>query len=101
MPIRPMRHRSGCACLWRSAFGRWRFWRRGLSSAIACWLWLAALAIACAIWLPGAAPYFLFPSLVAAPLLLATVRGGREVALFVAALAALVIWIGFAAIGEH
>ncbi|HEX4026481.1 MAG TPA: M20/M25/M40 family metallo-hydrolase [Rhizomicrobium sp.] len=72
-----------------------------LSSAIACWLWLAALAIACAIWLPGAVPYFLFPSLVAAPLLLATVRGGRAFALFAAALPALVIWIGFVAIGEQ
>lgn len=70
------------------------------SSAIACWLWFAALAIACAVWLPGATPYFLFPSLVAAPLLLATVRGGREVALFLAALAALLIWIGFVVIGE-
>ena len=70
------------------------------SGAIASWLWLAALAIACAIWLPGATPYFLFPSLVAAPMLLATVRAGRGPALFIAALANLVIWIGFAAIGE-
>jgi hypothetical protein len=71
------------------------------AGAIACWLWLAALAIACAIWLPGAVPYFLFPSLGAAPLLLATVRGGREMALFVAAPAALLIWIGFVGIGEQ
>ena len=67
---------------------------------IACWLWLAALAVACAIWLPGATPYFLFPALVAAPLLLATVRSGRAPALFIAALPTLVIWMGFAAIGE-
>jgi hypothetical protein len=71
------------------------------SSAIACWLWLAALAIGCAIWLPGATPYFLFPALVGAPLLLATVRSGRGPALFIAALPALLIWIGFAAIGEQ
>jgi len=71
-----------------------------LSGAIACWLWLSALAVACAIWLPGATPYFLFPSLVAAPLLLATVRRGRGPALFIAALPALIIWIGFVAIGE-
>jgi len=84
------------------AFGVWAvaLLAARFSSAIACWLWLAGLAIACAIWLPGATPYFLFPSLVAAPLLLVTVRGGREVALFVAALSALVIWIGFVAIGE-
>lgn len=72
-----------------------------LSGAVACWLWFAGLGVACAIWMPGATPYFLFPSLVAAPLLLMTVRGGREAALFIAALAALVIWIGFAAIGEE
>jgi hypothetical protein len=70
------------------------------SGAIACWLWLAGLAVLCAIWLPGATPYFLFPSLVAAPLLLATVRAGRGPALLIAAVPALVIWIGFAAIGE-
>jgi hypothetical protein len=71
-----------------------------LSSAIACWLWLSGLAIACAIWLPGATPYFLFPSLVAAPLLLATTRHRRGPALFIAAVPALIIWIGFVAIGE-
>ena len=85
------------------AFGVWAIalLAARFSSAIACWLWLSALAIACAIWMPGAAPYFLFPSLVAAPLLLATVRVGREAALFLAALPALMIWIGFAAIGEQ
>ncbi|HET7084968.1 MAG TPA: M20/M25/M40 family metallo-hydrolase [Rhizomicrobium sp.] len=62
--------------------------------AITCWLWFAGLAIACALFAPGLAPYFLFPSLVAAPLLLATVRGGRGLALFAAALAALAVWIG-------
>jgi hypothetical protein len=70
------------------------------AGAIACWLWFAGLAIACALWLPGLSPYFLFPSLVAAPLLLLTLRGGRDFALFVSALAALVIWIGFNAGGE-
>jgi Peptidase family M28 len=70
------------------------------SGGIACWLWFAGLAIVCAVLAPGLTPYFLFPSLVAAPLLLATVRGGREPALFVAALAALIIWIGLNASGE-
>jgi Peptidase family M28 len=84
------------------AFGVWAaaLLTARLSGALACWLWLAALAIACALWLPGATPYFLFPSLVAAPLLLATVRGGRGPALLIAAVPALVIWIGFVAIGE-
>jgi hypothetical protein len=84
------------------AFGAWAMavftarWAGGIAS----WLWLSALAIVCAIWVPGVTPYFLFPVLVAAPLLLASVRGGRGGALLVAALAALVIWLGLAAGGE-
>lgn len=70
------------------------------AGAVACWLWFSGLGIAAAIWAPGLAPYFLFPSLVAAPLLLASVRGGRGFALFLAALPALVIWIGFNAGSE-
>jgi hypothetical protein len=64
------------------------------AGGIACWLWFGALAIAGAIFAPGLVPYFLCPALVAAPLLLATVRGGRGAALFVSALAAAIIWIG-------
>jgi hypothetical protein len=63
----------------------------GRAGAIACWLWLAGLAIVCAIWAPGLAPYFLFPALVAAPLLL--VRVGN-LTLFAASLVGLVIWLG-------
>jgi hypothetical protein len=79
------------------AFGAWGMmlllaeW----AGAIACWLWFAGLAVLSAIFLPGLTPYFLFPSLIAAPLLLLTVRSGRGFALFVSALAALVIWLGF------
>jgi hypothetical protein len=64
------------------------------ADAIACWLWVAGLAIVCAIWAPGAAPYFLFPALIAAVMLLASARGGREFALFFAAVAGLVVWLG-------
>jgi hypothetical protein len=82
---------------WSLAFGVWGV---GLFTArwaggIACWLWFAALAIATAIWLPGFSPYFLFPALVAAPLLLATVRGGRGLAYVLSALAALAVWVPF------
>jgi hypothetical protein len=70
------------------------------AGAIASWLWLAGLAVAASIWAPGVTPYFLFPSLVAAPLLLLTLRGWRGPALVVAALAAMTIWIGFVAGGE-
>jgi hypothetical protein len=70
------------------------------AGAVASWLWFAALAIACAIFAPGVTPYFLFPALVAAPLLLATVHGGRTAAVFVAALAAMVIWLSLCALTE-
>ena len=70
------------------------------AAAIACWLWFAALAIVCALLVPGLTPYFLFPALVAAPLLLVTVRGGREFALLLSAVAALIVWLGLNASGE-
>jgi hypothetical protein len=87
---------------WSLAFGVWGMtlitarWAGG----IACWLWFAGLAVITAIWLPGFSPYFLFPSLVAAPLLLATVRGGRGAAYFLSALAVLAIWAAFNAGSE-
>jgi len=71
------------------------------AAAIACWLWFAALAIGCALLVPGLTPYFLFPALVAAPLLLVTVRGGRDVALLLAAVAGLIVWLGLNASGEE
>jgi hypothetical protein len=79
------------------AFGVWAaaLWVASAAGPIACWLWFAGLAVVSAIFLPGLTPYFLFPSLIAAPLLLLTARGGRGFALFVSALAALVIWLGF------
>jgi hypothetical protein len=70
------------------------------AGAVASWLWFAALAVACAIFAPGVTPYFLFPALVAAPLLLATVQGGRIVAVFAAGLAAMVIWLSLCALTE-
>jgi hypothetical protein len=59
----------------------------------ASWLWFAGLAIVCALWAPGIVPYFLFPCLVAAPLLL--LGRGRDWALLIAAIAGLVIWLSF------
>ncbi|HEU0094872.1 MAG TPA: M28 family peptidase, partial [Rhizomicrobium sp.] len=70
------------------------------AGAIACWLWLSFLAIACSVFSPGAAPYVLFPSLVAAPLLLVTVRGGREAALWTSAFVTMLLWIGLTASTE-
>ena len=63
------------------------------ANATACWLWLAGLAAVCAIWAPGIVPYFLFPCLVAAPLLL--LSRGSELALLIAALAGLLVWLSF------
>jgi len=87
---------------WSLAFGVWSMtlFTARWAGGIACWLWFAGLAVVTAIWLPGASPYFLFPSLVAAPLLLATVRGGRKPAFFCAALGALAIWVAFNAGSE-
>ena len=75
--------------------------------ACAAWIWTAVLAIATAAFLPGLSPYFLFPALIAAPLLLATARlrggwssGAGQAALLIGALAALVIWMALVASGE-
>jgi hypothetical protein len=84
------------------AFGVWAaaLWTARWAGPIACWLWFAGLAVVCAIWLPGFSPYFLFPALVAAPLLLLTARRGRTLALFLAALAGMAVWSGFNAMAE-
>jgi len=63
------------------------------AGAIASWLWPAGLAVVCAIWAPGIVPYFLFPAMVAAPLLLVARR--HDFALLIAAVAGLVVWLSF------
>jgi hypothetical protein len=63
------------------------------AGAMASWLWLALLAVVCAIWAPGVTPYFLFPCLVAAPVLL--FARGSDLALLIAAVAALLVWLAF------
>ncbi len=74
------------------------------TAAAGAWLWLSGLGILVAALLPGLSPYFLFPSLVAAVLLLVTARApggwsGRwgQLALLLAGLSALIVWIGLAA----
>ncbi len=76
-------------------------------AAASAWLCIAGFGIVVAAFLPGLSPYFVFPALVAAVLLLATARapGGwsgiwGQIALFVSALAALIIWIALVASGE-
>ncbi|HTW33962.1 MAG TPA: M20/M25/M40 family metallo-hydrolase [Rhizomicrobium sp.] len=77
----------------------------GNLAATASWLWFAVLGVITAAYLPGLSPYFVFPALIAAVLLLATARGGwmndwGQAALFVSAFAAFVIWIGLVVAGE-
>lgn len=74
------------------------------AAAAGAWLWLGALGVVIAAVLPGFSPYFLCPCLPAAVLLLATARmpgswSGRwgQLALLLAALIALIVWIGLAA----
>ena len=71
-------------------------------SANVVWLWFAGLSIVVSLFLTGFAPYFLFPAIVAAVLLLATSRSPklRPWALVISALPALALWIGFVAQGE-
>jgi hypothetical protein len=85
------------------AFGCWTIallatrWPPG---ATASWLWLAGLGIASALFAPGLSPYFIFPASLAALFFLLTVAAGRGVARFLAALAALLVFVGFAANAE-
>ena len=72
-------------------------------SALAVWYWMSALAILTAAFLPGLSPYFLFPALIGSLIMLIQSRlsdawDGRsgEVAIFLAALPALVIWLSLA-----
>jgi Peptidase family M28 len=67
------------------------------------WLWISGLGVIVAALLPGFSPYFLFPSLIAAILLLVTVRAGtrwRQIAMGVAALVCAFTWLNLAASGE-
>jgi len=77
------------------------------ASAASVWLWLAGFGIATAAFLPGLSPYFLFPALIAAVLLLVTARtlgswnsGVGRVASRIAALPPAIIWISLVATGE-
>jgi hypothetical protein len=63
------------------------------AGAISAWGWIAGLGVAAAFFAPGLSPYFLFPALAAAPLLLLSVRHGRGPALLVSAVVGLVIWL--------
>jgi hypothetical protein len=93
------------------AFGVWTIvllcarFMRFRAAAFAAWGWFGVLAIATAIFAPGICPYFLFPLLIAVALFaIATfLRTGpvmTRVIVFLAALPALLLWIGLTASGE-
>ena len=76
-------------------------------AAASGWLWIAGFGVVTAALLPGLSPYFVFPASIAAVLLLATARapGGwsgmwGQIALFVSAIGALLIWIALVGAGE-
>lgn len=93
------------------AFGVWTVTllasRMTRAAAASVWLWIAGIGIVTAALLPGISPYFIFPGLIAAVLLLAVARapggwsgGWGALALIVSALGMLAVWIALAVNGE-
>jgi hypothetical protein len=88
------------------AFGVWSvalLCTRLRADITAAWAWIAGFGVLAALLLPGFTPYFLFPSLIATVLFLATVRANeraRLVAAGIAALACVFTWLNLAATGE-
>jgi hypothetical protein len=73
------------------------------AGVIDAWLWLSGLGVVAAALVPGFSPYFLFPSLIAALLLLVTARmsnGGWRFAAWIGGLACAFTWLNLAATGE-
>ncbi|HEV2682525.1 MAG TPA: M20/M25/M40 family metallo-hydrolase, partial [Rhodanobacter sp.] len=77
-------------------------------TTLAVWFWIAGFGVVTAAFLPGLSPYFVFPALIAGVLLAAQAFAPdawhgwlATAALFVAALAMLVIWMPLVANGEN
>jgi len=78
------------------------------AAALGVWLFFGAVALITAAMLPGLSPYYLFPSLIAAPLLLAQAFLPRawsgpaaQLLLLLASIPALILWIGLAGNAEQ
>jgi len=76
-------------------------------TALSVWLWIAVLGLIAAFFLPGLSPYFVFPAIVAAILLAVQSRLTHawtgmwaELAIFVAALLPLLIWLSLSGAAE-
>lgn len=93
--------------VWAAALALSRRSANADQATASAWVWMATLALLSAALLPGVAPYFLFPALFAAPLLLlaAWLPGGWSgaaglAARAVGAIAALLVWTGLMVSGE-
>ena len=82
-------------------------WASVRMTALSVWTWISVLGLIAAIFVPGLSPYFLFPGLFGAIVLLAQTRlrgawtgVAGEIALFVAALPMMVVWLSLAATAE-
>lgn len=80
-----------------------RLWKPRVPAG-AVWVWTALFAVLTSIFLPGLSPYFLFPALIATPLLLSLPflpnNALREAMVGLAAIPALFIWLGLTSQGE-
>lgn len=101
----PLAMRIGlCAAVWAVTLAAARL-SDVKSAVLAAWLWPAALGVVTAALLPGISPYFVFPALVAAVVLVATARWGwssgwGQFAVALAALAAFFVWLPISVSGE-
>lgn len=92
--------------VWAVALGASRL-ARFPSAAASAWLWIAGLGVVTAALLPGFSPYFIFPACVGAPLLLVSAFASDkwkgmpgQIAIFISALALLLIWVPIVVSGE-
>jgi hypothetical protein len=96
------------------AFGVWSValvvsgFARTRPSALGVWLFIAVLALVNAAFLPGLSPYYLFPALIAAPLVLgqaflprAWTGPAAQLLLLFAAIPMLILWIGLSITSEQ
>jgi hypothetical protein len=82
-------------------------WASVRMTALSVWTWIGVLGLVSAFFVPGLSPYFLFPGMFGAIVLLAQsrLRGAwtgvaGEIAIFLAALPMMVVWLSLAATAE-
>ncbi|MEI9989375.1 MAG: M20/M25/M40 family metallo-hydrolase [Rhizomicrobium sp.] len=82
-------------------------WASVRLTALSVWTWIGALGLLTAVLVPGVSPYFLFPGLIGAAILLVQTRlrgawsgAAGEIALFIAALPMMAVWLSLASTAE-